>query len=1438
MPRIFLRIFIFIGLFFVTSSFGAIFKVSDASIAEGDAGRTYLNFTIELYATPSSPCDRRTRYRVYYKTYDGTATTGNNDYEYKYGYFSYRNNWVTIRPVSGTQTCATQNVSVIINGDTDLETDETFTLNLYNSYHASIDNGTATGTIINDDQAPASSFSLRYKANLMGNMKVIGNTVLKDDNWFWHNQQQESNSEVDLRYITNNIPAGTFNASTATLTDNAITSDGVAKIKWAGLYWSGYLHTYDGSDVSYSTQYTGLTDKTTINNVINNHTVIFTVNGTSSNIRGQVLGTNLYMDTWNYDGINYACFADVTALLQDQDPRATYTVANVPSMEGRTQSGTRDGLGNSGAWSLVIVYENKSPSEKTRNVTVFDGYESLGVVRNVKIPLEGFLTPTSGEVDSTLSIFANEGDRYITGDYLSIINQDNNTFKVDAVSGTPNSDGYTNYFASYVTGVPSRNPTYLNNNGIDIQTSNIGSANNGIGAISNNQNKATIEIGTNGDYFYPILAAFATELYRPDICYDFAGLVGDNIIVPVGDDRTFSVTEWASGDPFYLKAFIRSEESDFALVNTSLKVALSDLDDNSLPTSKLSFSLAKTEVSPNSINGYLPAIGIASDASGTFFSIGEDNSPTGGIISANENTYAKAAFNFGTSSIIEGKFDLILNTYLQLDPNNPTDLTPYTYSTKEGTLQMCGRNYVYDPVPLYFNIERQGSDTYTAPYDKYPLYTQVVGKPFNIDIVSYTGAPSYTTEVGINNVTVDLELFNAGSYENNSTVGYDSTCSEPSNAVTDGLFRTFTGDSRIHVDDFVSDVALANAAFRVWVLTTSNDEPIHHSCTDPSDDACFKTVYEDNYFDANSSDNICQDECLYAPNGQCYSCLKKYYAKPICSRDNFSVRPDGFKVRIYDDNESNESTTPEEIISNGGNNQGVLASGYNYLLGLQALAFPQSGETLAFGYYNENFKIESLQNAPDRDAIVLQFNDNNTSCNDTNSTTYRYIFHNGAIESLKGTNKLFAFDNVGNYQFWIDDTDWTKVDQKDYPYKTTFGGTVKSDCVEGSASSSPPNMVGCSTRSIVSDNSNFNNINLQFNPYGFNLDSVNMQNSPNASNTSWLYTNNLDENSSMGVKFDGNVTAVAKNGDDPTNYTPTSNFVVGCAATNVDLDLNITSTPTAGSIQAFSLNDGSTTNIGLNNTLMGVVDSNGTQATIPGANFIKDNNGSATIDLRYNYDRENDKVTNPILATFNSLTASAPNASARAHMDNNRTPDGNRTYNASRTFLKARVYPKNEDKVIEVTGASDTTSLAVLAYCDNNSLVSCNSVLNDAPENSPQLNWYYMTTHDAGTEGLIISLASLQAGTNISPSNNIQFVNNGSTNGITIGYAGARSQVVQIDVTPDEWLKYHIDAGRDGLPFFRYNFLTAPGWVGEGDTGNVVGTPVAPTTDSGDRVSW
>jgi len=95
----------------------------------------------------------------------------------------------------------------------------------------------------------AETFEFRKSINLQGNMKVIGNTVLcPKENGQCIKDTSQRNDEVDLRYTKLNSDStnpNIFNSSSATLTDSAITSDENAKIVWAGLYWTGYLHTYD-----------------------------------------------------------------------------------------------------------------------------------------------------------------------------------------------------------------------------------------------------------------------------------------------------------------------------------------------------------------------------------------------------------------------------------------------------------------------------------------------------------------------------------------------------------------------------------------------------------------------------------------------------------------------------------------------------------------------------------------------------------------------------------------------------------------------------------------------------------------------------------------------------------------------------------------------------------------------------------------------------------------------------------------------------------------------------------------------------------------------------------------------------------------------------------------------------------------------------------------
>ena len=1005
MPRIFLRIFIFIGLFFATSSFGAIFSFEDnPSIQEGDSGTKTLNFTVKVYASNQSPCYKNTIYAARYGTWNGSAVAPSDYQSVSSKTITYKAK-KTVRPnwwlFGVKQECGSFEIPITINGDTDIENDEFFTLWM-NSYYTNtwIDDGRATGTIINDDTivpTPSGAFPIRKSINLTGNMKVIGNTVLCPKNWQGQcieSSFDTSNADVNLRYVDIDDDDMTWNSTSATLEDSAIkpTDDNPnpAKVKWAGLYWSGYIYKSDFNAAGAS-------------NVINNQPVKLSINGGpyTDITPDAVLGTSV---NGSYDGTSYGCFADVTDLMNGNDPETVYRVANVPSSEGTTD----DGLGNSGAWALAIIYENTSIGEKTRNATVFDGFIKIEKNKPQTINVSGFKTPSSGNVDSTLSIFANEGDKYLYGDQFFFENIDGDNAGADITLKNPSNDD-DNFFDSSITGVDTRSPNITNNNGIDIHTDQIGIGDDGkgYGIISNNQTKANITLTSDQDTYFPTMVGFATELYKPSLCYDFTGLIGDQIPVPIDKDRTFSVSKWDEDDPFYIKVFIRSEEADFDLVNTGLKVILKDINgstDNI--SSKLAFDFDKTLVSPDSINGYEAAKGIPSDPS-ELFSIGENNSHTGGTIGAEENTYAKAAFKFLTSNAIEGKFDIEIHTSLQLDPSKPSELVDYVYSSIDPkNLPMCSRNYIYDPLWLYFNVEPSGSDGFTQKVDKYSLLTQIVNRSFDIDVVSYTGAPEYTNEQGVTSTTtVDIELINADGFENNASTGYDSVCDDSSNAITAGRFAKIEGgESRATLDKFASDVALESAAFRVWVLTKTNGDGesvvVHHSCEDANDETCFQTVYQDNYYDANSTENYCDSECGSTPSG-CYQCLKTYYATPICSRDNFAIRPESFRIRIYDNNESNETTpTPDEITSNINTSSMVsLAAGYQYLLELKALGYSTNinDETIALGYYNENFAQNVLSTAPSSNAIALAFDDNTTTCNDTSTTTYAYTLSNGKI---------------------------------------------------------------------------------------------------------------------------------------------------------------------------------------------------------------------------------------------------------------------------------------------------------------------------------------------------------------------------------------------------------------------------------------------------------
>ena len=111
-------------------------SIDDVSLTEGDNNTKTYTFTVTLDKTSSQTVD------VDYATADGTATTANSDYVAKTGTISFA-------PGETSKT-----ITVSVNGDTDVESDETFNVNLTSATNANIIDAQGIGTIVNDDSIP------------------------------------------------------------------------------------------------------------------------------------------------------------------------------------------------------------------------------------------------------------------------------------------------------------------------------------------------------------------------------------------------------------------------------------------------------------------------------------------------------------------------------------------------------------------------------------------------------------------------------------------------------------------------------------------------------------------------------------------------------------------------------------------------------------------------------------------------------------------------------------------------------------------------------------------------------------------------------------------------------------------------------------------------------------------------------------------------------------------------------------------------------------------------------------------------------------------------------------------------------------------------------------------------------------------------------------
>jgi len=321
-------------------------------------------------------------------------------------------------------------------------------------------------------------FSLRFGDNLQGNMAFASNVLVYcpdteatcDAGGTPANQSDTANNNNRvLDYLDVDSDAATPNSSTATLTIPA-----GAEVVFAGLYWGGRPPT-DFDD----------TDQDDVDDFLS-----VLIDTPAPGGYEAVTGTQLDTTSVAWQG-----FADVTSLVNAAGS-GEYTVADVAI--GRAVGGATS---NYGGWALWVVYED--PSERWRNVSVFDGLVEIGPTQDIN--LAGFVTPPSGNFSVAAGVTGYEGDRNSTGDQLRL----NGTNLTDALTPA------NNFFNSRITrfGVDDldRDPAFPNQLGYDTKIVDAS------GILANNSTSATVTVTSASETYFPGVIATAIDLYAPKV---------------------------------------------------------------------------------------------------------------------------------------------------------------------------------------------------------------------------------------------------------------------------------------------------------------------------------------------------------------------------------------------------------------------------------------------------------------------------------------------------------------------------------------------------------------------------------------------------------------------------------------------------------------------------------------------------------------------------------------------------------------------------------------------------------------------------------------------------------------------------------------------------------------------------------------------------------
>ena len=1264
--------------------------------------------------------------------------------------------------------------------------------------------------------------------NIIGNTEVIGNTVecvtssfhitsYDYSNLNCSNDLNKNDNNYIIKYIDIDNNSSTFNSSTATIHFPSTFQE----IAWVGLFWQGHINntSYQYSTTSTTYNYSpyagwdyyyifsayvydvglnfGRSHDLTNNDIhdTNANKLLFKINTNNYiNVEADKLNyiyNSRFSDTYRQYGVTYAAVADITSLFGTymSNSDINITVANLTSTEGLETS-----LGNFGAWTLVVVYKEdlQNVDSKLRNNSVYYGYKAISNNNPDSITLNDFMLPKSGTIESTMSVFAGEGEYVYTPD----------TMQLDGTSlGDPDPN---NVFDARLSSTITRNPSLTNNNGIDIDVFDTS-------AIMTSKRDAnpntltyssTIDLTSGDDLYLPSMVSFTTELYVPKFCYDYAYKQQDTYFTEDnnGSHNPMLTGNVISGEDIQVSLYLKN------LVDPDINVTDMYIDITDINTTQVNYVANSTKLArigqlyPTDLVDGVDVI-TGTDANGLEYL----KNINIGTIDSNEYFYTYYTLNPNMSNLnmpikAEARYTIIVAG------------VPIYYNLSLGAkIPICSTsNFEYRPANGIFNIVHNNYYDYDIGGSKryYNLPTQVTKREGNFKVLSMD--PTNLDDLKGISTTVAVEMIDASAFHDTN-----ASCSELASSISERIWVEFDTNASATLfdkdainaaigynntitsaEDFYAN-ARQNAAFRISYPVSNDGNGSLVKLSPPNANgykkienfseivqvvgACSRPVKyplgaSGNIGIATTAAQACGNSGTYlSPKHiqSCMECIYGYSTKLVCSRDNFAIRPEALLMQIDDQNQTNAVLPQIDIttLSDSGSSTATgnvnlnLAAGYQYNIEVNAT---NHIDNIASPGYTKTFNLSNTDEAkyfwsPLSTQIVTGCNsDANKTIEEDSGGSFRFL--NGIVDRNTSLN------NVGRYLLSIKDTTWTSVDSNT-TFMTHHTGpyfTANVDCYSNSSTTKNVNAImnpndittlnGCnisSSHSNIEANIKYNDYNVTLHPYKFDLNATNGGSAitptiglfftPVTNATPYIYiadiNETLDEN--MSYHLNGNINALGEN-----NVTLT-NFVDQCYAT--PLDINITTSnrdlndsngnhvdyrvrfhdinATGQVITALDINV--TDDLATSHTddiLLQTV-----QTPIKGY-FPKDLNGRMQTRLNMNYARHNDTTINPTTLTFIKYQVNCTNAAAdctfNADLVNNKTTNGAKDLND--TVPIRHYYGRTHAPTQTIEGSDGNISMFYEVFCN---IGTCDKTLLQDGINSKTTDdprWFVNTHHTNG----------------------------------------------------------------------------------------------------------